>query len=49
MKRKSKLSKYYSELKHIERQNPDSIILVAVVIARLKEILEEQKQPEELA
>ncbi|WP_155395117.1 hypothetical protein [Photobacterium kishitanii] len=49
MKRKTKLSRYYSELKHIERQNPDSTLLIASVIARLKEIKEELKQTKELA
>ena len=38
MKRKCKLLRYYSELKHIERQQPEAIISVKEVIARLHEI-----------
>lgn len=38
MERKCKLLRYYGELKHIERQQPEAIISVKEVIARLHEI-----------
>ena len=50
MKRKCKLLRYYSELKHIERQQPEAIISVKEVIARLHEIKVnfEEKQKDRL-
>ncbi len=48
MKRKTKLSRYYSELTY-RTTKPDSTLLIASVIARLKEIKEELKQTKELA
>ena len=47
MERKCKLLRYYNELKHVERQQPDAIISVKEVIARLYEIkvdLEEKQK-----
>ncbi|EGU38827.1 hypothetical protein VII00023_12426 [Vibrio ichthyoenteri ATCC 700023] len=45
---KCKLKKYYSELRHFERQNPNSKISTQSVIMRLKEIIkhdEAKKEP----
>ncbi|WP_281811916.1 hypothetical protein [Photobacterium carnosum] len=47
MERKCKLLRYYGELKHIERQQPEAIITVKEIIARLHEIkvdLEEKQK-----
>ncbi|WP_181314700.1 hypothetical protein [Photobacterium phosphoreum] len=40
---KCKLKKYYEELTHFERQQPDELIYTKDIIIRLKEIMTQQE------